>query len=796
MREGKRALVSGAIFGGLLLLCLWFVGWIGRLAFDNTCIELKEQYINSAAGETAGEIVAGVNFGKSIDSFYGMDQILERFQALSPGNMEAAVLGGDGLPRYLSFEEKEYGREYLARLLGGTYQEALRTSLAQGGGTVPFGSRRSMVLPLNGQDGSLLGSVALIYDTGAFISKGAYGQEAAAAILAVLTVCMAVFYFLSGIKKIPEKSWGRLVPVLAVMAGVMAQIMVLYGHYQAEYENLIYENAGEIARGVGEKADSLLEKGLPEEAFGRLAEYFAEKAYQNDVIWNIRITRPYADTRELLHRPDQDTIVTHLGHGSGTDVLVSVNRNYIEGQMGKMTASFLIIFAICAMVSYELVKLIDILGLRMAAGENTGGDTGRDGDVVRPAAGACKGQAVSLQIKLLSFVIYTGIYASMPYAAVLMRTWNASVWGLSPEVSASLPLTLELTGIMVWSMMIPKFLGKARLPCLLAGASVVLIGGNIGCAAVSGPYGLIAMRGITSLGFALFKYAMNSIVAAGSGDGTRLNSNYALLNAGLLGGITVGGSIGAIVAESMGYQMNYYFTAAIILAGFAAGILLMPWGLLEREREAARGQAAAAGIRLGTVLKSPRVVMALILGAVPLNIGLMYVVAFLPVYMDNVGQSALAVSYAYLINGICGVYIGVSLVRLLKWLPQRLAVTVSMALGAVGILVLTVDHSLALVMVSAGVMGLFDGYGTPNVTGFFASLPEVKRMDGAQALTVFNVAGSAVQIICPLLYNVTVQADGKTTYLTILGLGFAAVAAALLVAAGEKGNMNSKGEAA
>lgn len=781
MREGKRALVSGAIFGGLLLLCLWFVGWIGRLAFDNTCIELKEQYINSAAGEIAGEIVSGVNFGKSIDSFYGMDQILERFQVLSPGNMEAAVLGSDGLPKYSSFEEKEYGREYLARLLGGTYQEALRTSLAQGGGTVPFGSRRSMVLPLNGQDGSLLGSVALIYDTGAFLSKRAYGQEAAAVILAVLTVCMAVFYFLSGLKKIPERSWGRLVPVLAVMAGVMVQIMVLYGHYQAEYENLIYENAGEIARGVGEKADSLLEKGLPEEAFGRLAEYFAGKAYQNDVIWNIRITRPYADTGELLNRPDQDTIVTHLGHGSGTDVLVSVNRNYIDGQMGKMTASFLIIFAICAMVSYELVKLIDILGLRMAAGENTE---------------ACKEQAVSLQIKLLSFVVYTGIYASMPYAAVLMRTWNASVWGLPPEVSASLPLTLELTGIMVWSMIIPKFLGKARIPCLLAGASVVLIGGNIGCAAVSGPYGLIAMRGLTSFGFALFKYVMNSIVAAGSGDGTRLNSNYALLNAGLLGGITVGGSIGAIVAESMGYQMNYYFTAAIILAGFAAGILLMPWGMLEREREAARGQAAAAGIRLGAVLKSPRVVMALILGAVPLNIGLMYVVAFLPVYMDNVGQSALAVSYAYLINGICGVYIGVFLVRLLKWLPQRLAVTLSMALGAVGILVLTLDHSLGLVMVSAGVMGLFDGYGTPNVTGFFASLPEVKRMDGAQALTVFNVAGSAVQIICPLLYNVTIQADGKTTYLTMLGLGFAAVAAALLVAAGEKGNMNSKGEAA
>lgn len=784
MKEGRHALVSGLIFGCLLLLCLWCVGWIGRLAFDNTCIELKEQYINSAAGETADEIVTGVSFGKSIDSYYGMDRILERFCLLAPGHIEAAVLGSGGLPMYSSFEGKGRQREYLARLLSEAYQEKLRTTLDMGGGIVSFGGQKSMVLPLEDSNHVMMGSVVLIYDTEAFVTQGSsWGRQSMAVILTVLTAGMAVFYLLLRLKKIPETPWAHVVPVIAVMAGVLSQIVVLYGHYQKEYENLIYDNAREVALGIGEKAEELLEKGLPQEEFARLAGYFTDKAYKNDVIWNIRIARPYADTGEISNREDQDSIVIHLEHGTGTDVLVSINRRFIDSQMDIMSASFLVIFIICSMVSYELVKLIDILKLRMSRGHPVG-----------PCG--TEERSMSLLIKLVSFVVYTGIYASMPYAAVLMRTWDTVLWHFSPEVSASLPLTLELLSIMVWSSLIPRFLGKARISRLLPLSAAVLIAGNAGCAMASGPYGLIAMRVACGLGFALFKYVMNSIVAAGSVRKTRLNTNYALLNAGLLGGITVGGSMGAIVAESMGYQFNYCFTAVIILCGFITGASLMPWRVLEQEREASRGQTAAAGIRLWTVIKKPRVIMALLLGAVPLNIGLMYVVAFLPVYLNHTGQSALTVSYAYLINGVCGVYIGVFLVRLFGRLPQRISVAASMALGAAGILALTINRSLGLVMASAGIMGLFDGYGTPNVTAWFASLPEVKNMDGAQALTMFNVAGSAVQIICPLLYSATIQADGKTAYLTMLGIGFGTVAIALLIAAGDNGKKKPKGDAA
>lgn len=231
MKKGKQAILSGAVFAGLLVVCLWFVGWIGRLAFDNTCIELKEQYIRSAAGEVTGEIVTGVGFGKSMDSFYGMDRVLERLRALSPDYLEAAVLGTDGQPLYTSFEGRDFQREYLARILSDGYQEKLSGILADGGGITDFGERRSMVLPLSGRDGVQMGSVVLIYDTEGFTSTDASGRRSMTVILAVLTAAMTGYYLLLFFGKIPERSWSRLIPVLAVLVGVLAQILVLYSHY-------------------------------------------------------------------------------------------------------------------------------------------------------------------------------------------------------------------------------------------------------------------------------------------------------------------------------------------------------------------------------------------------------------------------------------------------------------------------------------------------------------------------------------------------------------------------------------
>ena len=169
-------------------------------------------------------------------------------------------------------------------------------------------------------------------------------------------------------------------------------------------------------------------------------------------------------------------------------------------------------------------------------------------------------------------------------------------------------------------------------------------------------------------------------------------------------------------------------------------LLCVPFRFLDARR--GPGEAAVRSEKKERIFTNAAVLKVLLLGCVPLNIGLMYVVAFLPVYMDNAGQPALATSYAYLVNGLSGVYLGVVLVSLLKKLPQKFCVVLTMLLGAAGILVLTLNSGLAVILISAAVMGLFDGFGTPGVTGYFTGMPEIQKRDTAGML-LFSTAWEA-----------------------------------------------------
>ena len=151
----------------------------------------------------------------------------------------------------------------------------------------------------------------------------------------------------------------------------------------------------------------------------------------------------------------------------------------------------------------------------------------------------------------------------------------------------------------------------------------------------------------------------------------------------------------------------------------------------------------------------------------------MYVVSFLPVYMGVIGQPAIATSYAYLINGLAGVYVGVAMIKLLKKLSVNRSVALSIFLGAGGILILLLGQNAFIVIISAAIMGLFDGFGTPTVTGYFTGVGNREHGDSAALLTIYASIGSAVQIICPILYGFVARPDGNLMPLGVFGIVFA-----------------------
>lgn len=147
MERLKKDIVTTVIFIGLSLLSLQFVNWICHMAFENTCIELEEQYLTARIREVVDSMENSINFGKTLDNYYEMQEVLDEVCCLSQNELKAAVLDWEGMPLYLSFEEAEDSVRDLADIYEPEYQEALRAVTA-GGNKVQAGAQSSLVYPI------------------------------------------------------------------------------------------------------------------------------------------------------------------------------------------------------------------------------------------------------------------------------------------------------------------------------------------------------------------------------------------------------------------------------------------------------------------------------------------------------------------------------------------------------------------------------------------------------------------------------------------------------------------------
>ncbi len=762
--------ISKIVVHGMLLFCsLLFVSWISEMAFDNTCVELQEQYIKVESEVMIEEIETSINFGKNIRSYYGIEEILESMCEIAPDNLEVAMLDAEGTPLYMSYEGNELETEYTARLLQDSFQQELREN-REDGVMLELGDKKTMVFSLYEKE-AFAAQVVLIYDTEKLLSAAESSEvNVMWSVMAVSFILLIIIEIL--INKLPVGKKGEKLSVIIIMAGMLVTILFLYRNYEKRYEELFYENANKAADFMENQITEIVEKGLPIERINDVDQYLSEKVEDNKVIWSMKIDETLYDSSVILEREDIAHITRELERVEGMSLELYVNQQYINEQMNIMALTFLVIFIICFMVSFELIHLADIIQARLASTFNQSSPEQMD--------------AITKQIKLISFITYTAIYISMPYTAVVMRGWKASVFGMPVSVSASIPLTIELSCVMLCSFFIPKLFRKVSLEKYTPFVYLIIASANVLSFYAQSPYILILVRAYCGVGFALLKYCLNSLVAAASEDQESVGINFAKLNAGLLGGITVGASVGGVLSSSFGYRYNYIFTSIIILVMLFGVMALLPWKYLDRRQQDTGEEQEERKASFIKICLKPDVLIAMLLFNIPLNIGLMYVVAFLPTYMDSMGHSGLALSYAYLVNGLVGVYGGVFMMSLLRFLKGKWRVVLAMGMAAAGILVLTVHSSVGIALLSAGIMGLFDGYGTPSVTNYFTSLKGVQECDMTSRLTLFNTVGSGVQIICPLLYNLVIQPDGQTLYLTILGGAYMLVVVLIVLLFREK----------
>ncbi|MDD2421946.1 MAG: MFS transporter [Heliobacteriaceae bacterium] len=777
------------IFSVLLISASLFVWWMSSSNFKSSYKEIKHQYYSVVAEQVVSELEASIKYGKSLDSFYNIDGIFAKLTSLLPAHIKAVITNSKGDVLYTSFDNNEDKNEVIKVIQNQNVVMKLQNiTLAQSYVSLEQGNHEVMILPIGDKSGVVIGSLVLICPSAAItVELEPQQMETLRISLLVLGISLLLLIIFLCFAPVPEETENdrrrqlllKVVPALIVMVCIGVQSITMYDQYKAKYKSAIADGAGGILTYIETTVGSMYQKGIPYEQMDGLTEYLTGKAKDTPIIWNIRIYNSIADTGEVLEREDSWRIsapLTHKKEGADTQVEIQLSQEYMDEQMLNMLLVFLVTMIAATVIIFEAMRLPDLLMFRRSRQYNTGS--------------VIQYEKITSGLRIETFIFFMAVYASMPFSAILIRNWDAQLFGLSTDMTASLPMTFELLSLMLFSLVFARFFSKSASRVLLCVSAIVIILGNILSALVTGPLYLILCRVLCGAGFAGIKNVLNAIIASGSEGSERTGLHIAAMNAGILGGIMCGGSLGAVIANSISTSFTYLFTAGILLVAIAILLYIFPWKLIKQKMETVTTGVKNMSQGMGHVLLQGKVLKYLVMVTLPLNLGLMFIVAFIPGYVQKVNLPVILVSYGYLVNGLLGIYLGPVLAKVLT---RRLGRTVSVALmlliGGIAISILSIKPSVAIILLSTALMGLFDGFGSPVSTDYFLEMPEIKdNIDIPSSLAFLGVMGNAIQMVSPMIYGWLLLIAAVTGINSLLVLGLVYLAFAVLFLAPFRGN--------
>ena len=782
------------IFAAFTAISMSFVSWLIYAVFADNYRDIKQQYYAVVSKQIVEDIENSVKNGKTIERFYGMDNVLNEMLSLISTEsvpVKTAVTDAEGGILYSSYAADANRNAYNAIISS----ENVRLNIAFSADNTAYkvvesDSYEVMLQPIFDSHDTQIGALTLFYrsediDTELVEQKQSSSEATMFCIAGVIIVLLVYFLFLprsvtedsnseDGAEKEKHRTrkniFAFVIPVVTIVAGLITQCVLSYNEYQTRYRDVMFEGAAGISEYFGGIMTDLRNKGVSYARMNGLTEYLAAKVEESPLLWNISVENVYADTSELLSHDSEYNIYYDLESDGINHVRINIeiSKSYIDEKMMDMLLVFAVTFVVALIMIYELLKLPDILFMRLSKSYKTS-----------PAEQA---HSTAAAVRLGAFIAYTGMYVGIPFSSILINQWNKSIFGLSVAFLASIPMTAELLAIMLGSLFLLPLYKRLNLKAVFIFSALISVAANVLCFFANSPEQLIIYRFVSGIGFAGIKYALNTIVSGGSLSEEDTTGNLAALNAGLLGGITCGGTLGAVIASAISVQMSYLIAGLLIAVFLIAIVGLSPWKLVADNLSKEKGSRQKQKNPL-SVLFNPGILRYMLLVAVPLNFGLMFVVAMFPSLVSSMGLPDVTISYGYLINGLVGIYIGPQMLKALsKRIGKTACVFVALLLAAGSVLLLNIDLPLIIVLASVAILGLFDGFGTPAASDYYVSLPVVKSIGVSQGLSVLSVIGSIVQTFSPMLYSI-ILASGLYG-VNILGAVFTVCAVLFLVTAG------------
>ncbi len=742
-------------FFAIALLSVCFLSVISYYILLGSYYNIRGQYISVVNEQVIEEIETSVNFGKTLENYYGMDKILEKATSQLGEGYDIAILGRGGTVKYSTYGEMDDGFDVTER------------------------DKKVIRQEITDKSGSHIGTFVTIYDKAyerSLVSRELSHLRKITALAAVIVSVITILLMLL----ISRTAKKPAVPITAVIIlSMVVQSAFLVSIYQQTYKETVLKNAEGIGNYIAVSLKEIEEKGVPIDEIDGLQEYFDEKAAY-DMISDIRIQEGSLSGSEDSRVPgdDSDEVLTIALDGHEKDNLrinVKISGDFIRQMIIGMVLNFIAVIAIIFIITVESMRLPQMIDFRKSREYNRGNPL------------QYKNMAYILRYG--NFITSVGSYSCLAFSALMIRQWNQGAFGMSVGLSAALSISLCSLAEVVGLLAAPVITKKLETRRLLIISTALLVLSNLACFMAQTSAMVLLLRTVAGLGFAGNKLSTNKIIALGYETGREREDNLTESNAGIIGGIMCGSAMGAIIAATLGYEATFALASAIFILFILFLIYFIPWNLLAENS----GKREIMDVELRKVLalmKDPEIVRYSLTVNFPVYLYLMVIVVLIPGIIQSGGMSPVVLTYCNLLNGLSGLYLGVHLGGYLRnRLGIRGALVLVSAVGSAAMLMQLLPGTAIMLLFGSMLLGLVDGAGVPLASDLFLELPGIRgRIDEATALSLLSIIGFMVMTIAPVILEICI---GSRT--ALIAVSVVLLLLSLLIFRNGKEKTNEKG---
>ena len=670
-------------------------------------VESEEQYITTCNTGVIDEIEVSLTFGKRLSNYYGLSQVLSRAREYLP---EGAILTMADVDGGVLAATKEGGHFALSLSDYGVVTQSVRDEKGKTAGVLTTYYEKQPIT-----DGlmpavikSIIGSLAVL----------------AAAILAAAAI---------GVKRRLDSSSVAVV----LMAAIILQGAILVIIYAGAFENVAQQGVKSVASYVSASVNSVLDKDVHVDEIADLDAFFSKVRDENAFIEEIHLAKAKDEVA------DENTYVEETTATDNTVLVLSVSEEKIRQLVISMILMFAATSFLSVIVMKESLTLFDMITFRMGTSFNTATDEQFD--------------EIAKAIRYGNFLALTFDYMCLSFSALQIKEWNEGFFSISPVMAAALSISICQLADLFGMFAMPSIGKRIRGEHLMAVSAVTVIVSNVSCFLTHSVGAIIIMRFFAGVGTAGIKQVRNMVIAQGYSNESQRNQNLAASNNGVIGGLLCGMGLGGVVAGSFGYQ------ATFLVAGVGHVLYLIfeawciPWELLSKRKAGTLADEEKGNllVRILSIFRSVSVWRTIGLVVVPQYFLLMIIVCLIPGRIQSEGMSGVVLTYANLLNGVIGLYVGERLYRLLqRFIKNDLRIQIIMIItGAATLFVMDIPvFPVVMILLAASLSGIIDGVGSPVSTDIFMGNAYVMRyLNDTEILMLYSVIGSAVMAAAPFL---------------------------------------------